>query len=562
MANDLLMLDMVDLANQGADAGRKQRFSRLAGQAAAAPDATQRNALLTQMIGANPTAGMEMQKQFRDNDDNDLKRAVGAARYMKEAIESGDAARIEGSYQNVRPYLAKLGAAQGKVPPPNWSDEMKPGVYQLIASGEGVGSASGVLSTYIDGDGNRVAVMRDATRKVLGKAEEKLAFRDQPGTEPSVVNLRDRTASPVTMAPAGVPATAAPVSIPGVTMQSDPQLGQVATAGTGDNAVRVGVDDLSPEQNQRLARTVSLMQEAGYSPQEVDAWVNQQMQQGRDVPSFGAPAGPTAAPAAGGALPARPTSTPADQERLRLAQEANARAAEANQRAAEAAQRDAERDRNGAVPAGYRRTPNGIEPIPGGPADKPGSDKPVPIGALKELLSVEEALSSSGTLASLVKKHADRMVAGKLTVQPADAIGAQLRTATGSSNANDVNLNEYRADMTRIVNESLRLNKGVQTEGDSQRAVQELMDANDQATAARALRRVATLNNQAIKLQAEKRRLIRANYGQDAAGNPLSRSTPAARAQVAQPKTAEDFARLPSGATYIDPEDGKTYRKP
>jgi hypothetical protein len=30
----------------------------------------------------------------------------------------------------------------------------------------------------------------------------------------------------------------------------------------------------------------------------------------------------------------------------------------------------------------------------------------------------------------------------------------------------------------------------------------------------------------------------------------------------AKPQTDADFARLPSGALYIDPDDGKTYRKP
>lgn len=154
--------------------------------------------------------------------------------------------------------------------------------------------------------------------------------------------------------------------------------------------------------------------------------------------------------------------------------------------------------------------------------------KPLPVGALKELLDVQDATAGAGTLASLIKKNADRMQSGALVVGPANSIGARLRTGLGMSNANDVNITEFKADMKRVVNESLRLNKGVQTEGDAQRAADELMAADDQATAARALRRLAELNARAAKLQQAKQALIRKNYGQDSAGNPAASSAPAA----------------------------------
>lgn len=147
--------------------------------------------------------------------------------------------------------------------------------------------------------------------------------------------------------------------------------------------------------------------------------------------------------------------------------------------------------------------------------------KPLPPAALKELLGVEDAMAAAQNVSGMIKKHADRMRDGQLVVGPVDSIGAQFRTRLGMTNANDVNLNEYRADLTKIVNESLRLNSGVQTEGDAQRAANELMDANDPATAARALRRLQEYNTRAIELQKRKRDLVRQNYGQDANGQPL-----------------------------------------
>jgi hypothetical protein len=152
--------------------------------------------------------------------------------------------------------------------------------------------------------------------------------------------------------------------------------------------------------------------------------------------------------------------------------------------------------------------------------------KPLPTQALGQLLNVEDALGGAKSVAAIIRKHADRMVSGDLIVGPTDAVGARFRTAIGMSNDKDVNLNEFKADLTRIVNESLRLNAGVQTEGDAQRATQELMAANDQATAARALKRLSEINRRAVELQKRKQAVIRKNYGQDADGNPLGQRQP------------------------------------
>ena len=151
--------------------------------------------------------------------------------------------------------------------------------------------------------------------------------------------------------------------------------------------------------------------------------------------------------------------------------------------------------------------------------------KPLPVGALRELLDVEDAIGAARNVSEMIAKHAGRMGQGQLVVGPSDSIGAQLRTKIGMTNANDVNLNEFNADRIRIVNESLRLNKGVQTEGDAQRAANELMTASDQATAARALRRLQEYNTRAIELQSRKRDLVRQNYGQDSAGKPAKQET-------------------------------------
>ncbi len=141
------------------------------------------------------------------------------------------------------------------------------------------------------------------------------------------------------------------------------------------------------------------------------------------------------------------------------------------------------------------------------------STKPLPVGALKELLAVEDALGGTKVLGDIIDKNRTRLDNGTLQIGPLQSLIGNVRTGLGVAGDSDVALNEWNSDLTKIVNESLRLNKGVQTEGDAQRAATELMNARDARTVRAALGRLETFNNQAIQLQRQKQNLINANYG-------------------------------------------------
>ncbi len=145
-----------------------------------------------------------------------------------------------------------------------------------------------------------------------------------------------------------------------------------------------------------------------------------------------------------------------------------------------------------------------------------GGTSPLPVGALKELLGVEEALGATQVLGDIIGKNRNRLTNGTLDVGPGARIAGRIRTGLNMSNANDVNITELNADKTKIVNESLRLNKGVQTEGDAIRAGEELMAANDAQTLKRAFDRLEEINQRAIQLQQRKAALINGNYGRGA----------------------------------------------
>lgn len=151
------------------------------------------------------------------------------------------------------------------------------------------------------------------------------------------------------------------------------------------------------------------------------------------------------------------------------------------------------------------------------------SSKPLPVGALKELLGIEDALGGTQVLGSIIAKNRERLDNGTLQIGPLQSLIGSVRTGLGVAGDSDVALNEWNSDLTKIVNESLRLNKGVQTEGDAQRAANELMNARDAKTVRAALGRLETFNNQAIQLQRQKQSLINSNYGRTSTlGDPPS----------------------------------------
>lgn len=126
----LMLPDIVGQYNQGFDRGRAQYATKLAGLAINGQGADRASAL-GQLAGVNPQAAMGLQKDFQQQDVDHNKKLNGAARYMLQAVESKDPARIQGAWQGVAPYLAQL---TGKQVPSQWSDDMLPALYKTLAT--------------------------------------------------------------------------------------------------------------------------------------------------------------------------------------------------------------------------------------------------------------------------------------------------------------------------------------------------------------------------------------------------------------------------------------------
>lgn len=153
------------LAAQGAQ--KTNALASLAGQAyTAAPE--QRNALIGQAVGIDPTAGIALDKQLQAKDTDHAKKISGAATYVWDAIQRGNPDEIEGRYQAVRPYLSELGAKIGKVPPEHYDPSMNAGIQQLIAQTGGMPAPKGVV---VSSGG---ALVDSATGKPLYQSPDKL----------------------------------------------------------------------------------------------------------------------------------------------------------------------------------------------------------------------------------------------------------------------------------------------------------------------------------------------------------------------------------------------------
>lgn len=100
----------------------------------------------------------------------------------------------------------------------------------------------------------------------------------------------------------------------------------------------------------------------------------------------------------------------------------------------------------------------------------------------------------------------DRMIAsGQLQLGPVSNAVGGLRNAVGASSENSRNLAEFRSTLERVRNDSLRLNSGVQTEGDAQRAWNELVsNINDPAVVRQQLRRIQGINERARRFRQQR----------------------------------------------------------
>jgi hypothetical protein len=140
--------------------------------------------------------------------------------------------------------------------------------------------------------------------------------------------------------------------------------------------------------------------------------------------------------------------------------------------------------------------------------------KPLPVQAVK---LQDEALNIIGTangINSDLDQVSKQLESSKLKLGPVENLKSQARNAAGFSSPESRNFASFRATLEKQRNDSLRLNKGVQTEGDAQRAWNELFNnLNDKDVVQQRLGEIQKINKRGSDLQKLQVDQIRANYG-------------------------------------------------
>jgi hypothetical protein len=117
---------------------------------------------------------------------------------------------------------------------------------------------------------------------------------------------------------------------------------------------------------------------------------------------------------------------------------------------------------------------------------------------------VNESLFALGTASGInsrIDKTTTQLDNKLLTPSLVNSAGSWIAGQTGVSTPQQRAFNSFRSDLEKLRNDSLRLNKGVQTEGDAQRAWNEILThLNDPEFVRQRLAEVKDYNQQAIEL--------------------------------------------------------------
>lgn len=151
--------------------------------------------------------------------------------------------------------------------------------------------------------------------------------------------------------------------------------------------------------------------------------------------------------------------------------------------------------------------------------------RPLSAAQQRQVETYYQDLNSLEGVNGQVASYINMIDSGQLNFSPTANASARVRNALGVSSENSRNQALFRSDMERLRNESLRLNSGVQTEGDAQRAWNELFgNLNDEKVVKAQLQRIQEFNNRAIRLRQQRLQTIEGQ--QFGGGQPQQSNTP------------------------------------
>ena len=194
--------------------------------------------------------------------------------------------------------------------------------------------------------------------------------------------------------------------------------------------------------------------------------------------------------------------------------------------------------------------------------------KPLPPVAVKLQNNALQALGSFKSVDADLAALEQQITDGKLQVGPVNRALGYVRTNTNQSTENDRNIAALKTKLEGMRNAILLMGKGVQTEGDAQRALEEILsNLNDQALLKQRLPELRAKLQRDAGLQKSQVELLRSNYGAEPLDfavfeqQPASVNLPTAGGGApVQIKSDADYNALKPGTRFVTP-DGKTGTK-
>lgn len=155
--------------------------------------------------------------------------------------------------------------------------------------------------------------------------------------------------------------------------------------------------------------------------------------------------------------------------------------------------------------------------------------KPMPATALRMQNEALDMIGVSSSINADLGKLEQQISSGKLAFGPVKNITNNLKNMAGVSSEESRNFATFKATLEKLRNDSLRLNKGVQTDGDAQRAWNELFNnINDTEVVKQRLAEIKAINSRAVDLRKLDVENIRSNYNQPSYDYTGQTSVPAA----------------------------------
>jgi hypothetical protein len=145
-----------------------------------------------------------------------------------------------------------------------------------------------------------------------------------------------------------------------------------------------------------------------------------------------------------------------------------------------------------------------------------------------------------------------KIATGALKLGPVTNAASVIKNLIGKSDTNSRNYGSLKATLEKLRNDSLRLNKGTQTEGDAQRAWNELLSSlNDQKLVEQRLSEIGTMNSR----QADNRKALiqQRRAAQGVASADLSAVDVGALENPYDLSRGQSRSTIPLGAYYKDP---------